>query len=161
MYHRTAGRGCPKCSQSQTSKIEQAFFNELQKFIDDARNGAKLPTSWGKRKTSSVDITGAHHARAIVIEYDGSYYHGSAWDKPGKATRSANDMEKTEALLADGYLVVRIRENDLPHLPIVNENLHQLSFNIPGSKTDEQRAELVKPVVEEIMAWLDVAVTRK
>jgi hypothetical protein len=159
--HRTRGRGCPKCSQSQTSKIEQAFFSELQRFVNDAQNGARLPTSWGKRKTSSVDIAGTHHGRKIVVEYDGSYYHGSAWDKPGKRTRKSSDMEKTEALLADGYLVVRIRENDLPHLPIVNENLHQLSFIIPGTITDEQRAELVKPAVEEIMAWLDVAVARR
>jgi len=157
---RTKGNGCPKCSQSQTSKIEQAFFNKLQQLLDDAQNGVDLPTAWRKNKTASADITGAHHARAIVIEYDGAYYHGSAWDKPGKTTRSASDVEKTEALLADGYLVVRIRENDLPHLPIVNDNLHQLSFNIPGNNTDERRAELVKPAVEEIMAWLDVAVAR-
>ena len=160
VYQRTAGTGCPKCSRCATSKIEQAFFNELQQFIGDARNGATLPAAWGKSKTSSVDITGTHHGRAIVVEYDGSYWHSNAFDKPGKRDRKTADMEKTEALLADGYLVVRIRENDLPHLLIVNDNLHQFSFNIPDTIADEGRAELVKPAVDEIMGWLDMAVMR-
>jgi hypothetical protein len=153
--NRSSGHGCPKCSKSQTSKIEHAFFVELQQYLADAKNGVTLPVAWGSGKTSSVDIVGIYAGGRVAIEYDGAYFHGPVHDRPGKRSKQDNDVEKTSALLAAGYRVVRIRENQLPHLLIEHPNLFQLSFEIRGTLTDQQRVELVKPTAALIVAWLN------
>ena len=152
---RTNGSGCPTCSLSQTSQIEKVFFEELARSLSNPVHGAKLKVAWGARKTSSVDIVGELDGHPVAVEYDGSHWHGAKLDKPGKRTRLSRDVEKTRALLAAGYLVVRIRENELPHLPIEHPDLRQISFTIPGMITDAKRAALVKPAVAKIMGWLE------
>jgi hypothetical protein len=52
----------------------------------------------------------------LAVEYDGEYWHRD---------KSALDVEKTIDLLASGHLVVRVRENDLPDLPIDHPHLLQ------------------------------------
>jgi uncharacterized protein YggL (DUF469 family) len=152
---RSKGHGCARCSKSQTSKIEHVFFVELQQYLADAKNGVTLPVAWGSQKTSSVDIAGTHADGSVAVEYDGAYFHGAALDRPGKTSKKENDVEKTLALLGVGYRVVRIRENQLPHLPIEHPNLLQTSFEIPSTVTDLQRAELVKPTAALIASWLN------
>ncbi|WP_156367611.1 hypothetical protein [Arthrobacter sp. Leaf69] len=49
--------------------------------------------------------------RQLIGEYDGAYWHR----EPAKVL---TDVRKTADLLAAGYLVVRLREDDLPPLEI-------------------------------------------
>lgn len=54
---------------------------------------------------------------ALVIEYDGSYWHKDKEDV---------DRIKSMDLLHDGHIVVRLREAPLPSLEIEDPNYHEL-----------------------------------
>lgn len=71
----------------------------------------------------NVDVLGQLHGEdtPVVIEYDGSYWHS----QPDKFEV---DAQKTRALLDKGYLVVRIRSDDLAFLDITHESLLQVGF---------------------------------
>jgi very-short-patch-repair endonuclease len=94
-------RDCPRCALVQQSKMEKAYYDHLQADLAQIEHGARVPAAWGRRKFSSVDILGRCTGRDVVIEYDGCYWHAEKLDM---------DTEKTVALLAAGYVVVRIRE---------------------------------------------------
>lgn len=84
----------------------------------------------------------------IAVEYDGSFWHSQ---------KEAIDTLKTEALLADGFLVVRIRENDLIHSTIDNSNLFQVShkfIKINSIKEIQRRDESVMATCNEIATWI-------
>lgn len=139
--------GCPKCCNSHTSKAE----SRLRVILSDDYSIAaidhshRIPLTWGRESTMSVDmelvLSGTSNC---IVEYDGCYWHKN------KATK---DTQKTELILGEGYLVVRLREQSgripLPHLDIQHPNLLQLS--VPYSKTDEHLIE----AVEKIKDWLD------
>ena len=149
--NRTKGRGCPKCCVSQTSRIEQAFFDALSAVLEGASNGSRIPVSWGTQKASQIDILGAYRGREVVVEYDGSFYHS-------KKVRA--DFDKTEALLGAGYLVVRIRENSLAHLSISSNQLLQLRHDYRDLPANALAAD-VAPTVAKIVAWLSASVAAK
>ena len=90
--------------------------------ISQANNGTvSLPIPWRTRSYMRVDMSGAHNVLGnIAVEYDGSYYHADE-----KSVR--RDLDKTAALLGAGYCVIRVRENDLPHLEIEDPKLTQVS----------------------------------
>lgn len=117
---RSAGRGCERCQKRATSLIEQEFYAAFadSPLITDPHGGTfSLPIHWRTRTYMRVDMSGKHSTVGnIAIEYDGSYYHRSS-------TQVARDVDKTKALLEAGYFVVRIRENDLPHLPMESPRL--------------------------------------
>ncbi|MEU4427559.1 zinc-ribbon domain-containing protein [Actinoplanes sp. NPDC024001] len=142
----SAGRGCPECVLVQQSKIEREFFESLCEILTDAQHGARVEAPWGKRRTASVDILGTYESEAVVVEYDGSYWH---------AEKTDTDTEKTAALLSAGYTVIRIREQKqsggLLPLPLNSANLLQVNYQW-------ERAGEVDRVLGEISAWL---VTRR
>lgn len=144
---RVLGTGCKDCSAAQTSKIEgrlRTLVNSkeyLSGTILDHNH--KLPIPWRKRKTMSVDIYCEWRGLPVVIEYDGSFWHG-------QDASLARDLDKTNALLSHDYLVVRIRENSLPLLEIDHPNLMQL--NVQYSKDDDKNLE---SAIEEIESWLN------
>ena len=150
IHDRTRGNGCPACSQSNTSHVEQALFRTLNQLLDDCVNGSRIPLLWSTRqKTATVDILGGHHGRNVAVEYDGSYYHR------GKA-KYRLDESKTLALLEAGYLVVRVRENGLEHLGVAHPSLLQLDYQYRGG-TEEQIDTYLYPVAAMIVDWLDGA----
>lgn len=143
---RVLGSGCAKCSIAHTSKIEgrlRSLINSqeyLSGTILDANH--KLLVPWRKNKTMSVDIYCEWQGVPVVIEYDGVFWH----HRPSSVSR---DSDKTDALLSHGYIVVRIRENGLPHLEVEHSNLLQLSVDYShGDKNLEE-------AIESVEKWLN------
>lgn len=123
---RSSGRLCPHCSTAGTSQIEQAFLAAAQA-VDPTADTAILDR-W--RVDVFVPSVG------LVIEYDGEYWHRGKFEL---------DERKTLALIELGYRVVRVRENDLPHLAIEHPSLRQVSFRPTIGRADD--------VVPALLAW--------
>lgn len=145
--NRTAGTGCPHCAQGAISAVEREFFAALSCILDGPVNSARVPLpGWTTRAdTASVDISGRHAGHRVAIEYDGSYFHRDAFDR---------DTRKTGELLKAGWAVVRIRENDLPHLPVSHPHLLQLTHERSGSRRVHMRDGKVRETVMRIEEWL-------
>lgn len=106
---RSAGRLCPQCSTAGTSQIEQAFAEAAQQ-LDPAAAAGRV----GRWR---VDVLVP--SLNLIVEYDGEYWHDAKQD---------TDERKTRELIQAGYLVARIRENELPHLAMADPHLRQVSF---------------------------------
>lgn len=95
-----AGRRCSVCS-AKTSRPEKLLMAGIAQQFPELVESARLPVRWGRVHSAQVDgLVGA-----VVIEYDGWYYHRDRLDR---------DTEKTAALVAAGYSVFRVREQGLP-----------------------------------------------
>lgn len=104
-----------------------------------------LAVSWSNRKRISVDILGMIGDQMVVVEYDGSYYHG-----PDGAREK--DAAKTLALLDAGYLVIRLRENNLEILEIKHPRLLQVSF--PYTQAESVAEEQLSPVLDWVQGFI-------
>lgn len=121
---RRAGVGCPACSK-QSSAVERDLRAALIERVPGFSPGhVAIPIPWDsgatlrpRRNTIRVDIH--HDRRRVVVEYDGLIHH-----RRPETTR--RDLTKTELLLAAGYFVIRVRENELPDLDLTHPRLHQL-----------------------------------
>jgi hypothetical protein len=142
--------GCAKCS-NQHSRIEKSVFLALSPHLVDPKHGARIPLDWRSHSSATLDISGLFAARKVALEYDGSFFHAD----PATVLR---DTAKTRALLDDGWLVVRIRENTLPHLDLTNPNLLQISHKYRAARDDVQLTR-VAPTVAQVVDWL-LLVTR-
>lgn len=140
------GFDCDGCSK-HISKIERdirlTFALQLRGFILNPKT--KVDLAWRKQHTARVDILGQFECKLVVIEYDGQYYHEREEVKE-------RDLAKTEALLAAGYHVVRIRERNLAHLDIKHPNLLQLSFHFKRSAQKKDASALVPQVADWLRA---------
>lgn len=121
------GSGCPTCSKYGQSRLETAFRERLAQgtvltdVIMDPH--AKLPLKWAHGNHYKVDILGVlADGRQVVVEYDGKVYHDGTVDS--KAPQ--RDITKTQTLLDNGYIVVRIRENGLADVPLSHPHLLQV-----------------------------------
>lgn len=107
-----------------------------------------MPVRWGvKSPRAALAIYGetAAGGQPVAVEYDGSYWHGST-------ANFDTDKRKTSALLKAGYLVVRVREGELPFLEMDHPNLLQLRFALPqGAATAPEDFD---EVASHIGAWL-------
>lgn len=137
---RSNGEECPECRESGKSRIELDHHAAAADVFGRARSGVIVRdkaftsrTSW--RTDVDVDVDG----HALVIEYDGAYWHAS----PEKIV---TDERKTRDLLAAGYVVVRLREDDLPPLAIAHPRYRELRVY---STAPRPRA-----VMEEIRDWV-------
>lgn len=139
---RVRGTGCKLCSVSNTSRVEQVLAEAIRTHLSDLQItcGKRLQIPYGSKTYMVPDIVIAGRA---VIEYDGSYWH--------KNTVEA-DTQKTEALLGEGYLVVRIREQCrsqvLAKLPVEHPNLMQIESEYT---TDSSH---IGHMVPPIVTWL-------
>ena len=124
--NRNNGHCCPKCSEAQTSKIQQAFYKALAVKIPDLQCDVRIPVPFNSRKSMSVDMISI--ASNVVIEYDGEYYHSGKRSGKSLQHHLDHDSTKTQALLNAGYRVVRIRENGLQHLDMKHERLMQITY---------------------------------
>lgn len=120
------GSQCPQCATSGTSNIEKRFLQAAQVFDPAAR-----PASFGRWR---VDVLVP--SVELVIEYDGAYWHR---DKQRVDARKTGDL--TEA----GFMVGRVRENDLPHLDDFGDNptVRQVTFRLDFGSVDDTVADLV------------------
>jgi len=155
IYSRTSSNqtGCPICSQSSISSIEEELRRDFtsDSIIQNVRqeHNSTLPIPMRKRKQIKVDILGQYKEQPIVVEYDGWYWH-SGQRKSDAETPRERDTEKTQALLAAGYLVVRIREvrknATLDLLDLSHQNLLQIQWTYSKDSSELRQA---------IYSWLE------
>ena len=142
---RTMGHGCKECSLAHSSKIEREFLHHMGEILANVAGGTRLHVASGFYASCTVDIEGQWRDEPVVVEYDGSYYH---------ASKTSRDVEKTRALLDSGYIVIRIREDDLPELPIDDNRLFQLNHHYTLG-TPEAIQKSVKVTSNLIQDWLE------
>jgi hypothetical protein len=127
---RTAGAGCPECRETGKSRIELEHHAAAQTLFGHAASGQAVTSeSFRHRARWLVDITTELvGGQKIAIEYDGSYWH---------ADKIKIDTEKSQDLLAAGYLVARLREYPLRSLPISSDRYMELVVyaDAPASAT--------------------------
>lgn len=100
--NRVRGRGCPHCKTSLRSILEVCLAFELRDFVAD------LDLADDKVVIDGVPVHVDLHLPAfrVAIEVDGRYRHGSE-------KQLERDTRKTQALVAAGYRVMRVREAPL------------------------------------------------
>ncbi len=137
---RSSGAECPECREMGKSRVELDHHAAASEVFGDARSGKILrDKEFNWRKQWSADITVELEGRRVVVEYDGCYWHSP----PAK---QLIDERKTLDLLAAGYVVVRLREDELPALPIAHT--HYREFRVYSS------APRPLPVMQEVWEWL-------
>lgn len=137
---RSNGAECPECREAGKSRVELDHHSAAGDIFGNARSGAVLRSelfNWRKQWTADISVEVKGHN--VVIEYDGSYWHSPP-------PKQLIDERKTLDLLAAGYVVVRLRENDLPTLGI--ENPHYRELRVYSS------APQPLVVMQEIRDWL-------
>lgn len=127
MKSRIQGQGCPQCNLNGTSLIETVLRDSFDHVLDYSPTNHlfKLHVS-GLPKPIQVDIYGYFKGVKTVIEYDGGFH--------SRKESIARDIETTAALLEAGYMVVRLRGEELPSLEINHPHLLQLPFEYSRSK---------------------------
>lgn len=108
---------CPECRGIGVSYIEKQLISTLKEIYSIT---PQYEIKYNSNKRIIVDGMFKHYDRKFVLEYDGSYWHSTTLSK---------DIFKTNILLKEGYSVIRVRENDLPFLPLESDNLLQIRFN--------------------------------
>jgi hypothetical protein len=144
---RMNGCTCPVCpALGRTSAAERRLLDLVaRRFGEAAGDRPAGDTRWtnsrGHRVAARCDIV--VDSKRLVIEYDGLRYHRSP-------DRRRCDTDKTVALLAQDWRVVRIRERAgtraLSNLDLVSSGLLQISHRY---------ADPLAPLVDQIVAWLD------
>jgi very-short-patch-repair endonuclease len=109
---RSSGAQCRECSEAGKSRVELAHHAAATKLFRAARSGARLrDDAFETRRTWTVDMLIDTALGGLVIEYDGAYWHRAE-------AKVLVDQSKSRDLLAAGYHVARLREDDLPALDI-------------------------------------------
>ncbi|MGC5040584.1 hypothetical protein ACPXCS_34035 [Streptomyces sp. DT190] len=106
MAHVFMGRqGCPRCrKRTSVSRQETELFAELQLVLTGGEQQYPLQTPHSRYRRDM--IFPADHDQAVVVEFDGSYWHRDAEER---------DRLKAEAVEhhRPGWMVVRVREEPL------------------------------------------------
>lgn len=121
------GSGCPQCATSGTSRIEKRFAEAAQLY--DAASSPSKDNGW------RLDVLVP--SLRLIIEYDGAYWHRD---------KQLLDARKTRELVDRGYLVARVRENELPHLEGFEQQaaVHQVSFSPEFGSAEDAVADLLQ-----------------
>ena len=132
--------GCPKCSHSGTSRIEQNLRSSLLPFGASPDSNTKLG-KW------NVDIY--FPEKKTIVEYDGSYAHSFERSRD-------RDTRKSLSLISQGYKVIRIRELSnrfqLGPLVISNKNYHEIFYeNGMNKKYDSEPTEKLLEEIKDII----------
>lgn len=132
---RSSGADCPECQIVGKSKIELEHFAAAKKVFSKVHSGAAVRDKAFVTKTRwSVDILAEHDGAKIAIEYDGAHWH-----RP--EAKILTDRSKSLDLLAAGYLVVRLREDNLPSLDIDDPRYVELRVYSTAPQPDKMIAE--------------------
>lgn len=137
---RSNGSDCPDCKQVGKSRVELQHHDAAKVIFGKVRSGAFVrDDAFSTRKRWSVDILIEHDGEKVAVEYDGAYWHRSA-------AKIEVDRRKSLDLLAAGYRVVRLREDDLPSLAIDSPGYLELQVYSLAPKPTE--------TVFRIAGWL-------
>ncbi|BBX69242.1 hypothetical protein MPSYJ_27030 [Mycolicibacterium psychrotolerans] len=138
---RSSGAECPECRRSGKSRVELAYLSAATQVFGEARSGVLLrDNAFSTRAVWSADIIVEVNGRAAAIEYDGSYWHSPT-------AKQLVDERKSLDLLAAGYVVVRLREDELPPLGIEDQCYREIRV----FSTTPQPC----PVMEEVYKWVN------
>ncbi|WP_225989509.1 zinc-ribbon domain-containing protein [Rhodococcus erythropolis] len=144
---RSNGAECPECREVGKSRIELAHFAAAEEVFGDARSGSVLrDDAFTSRRSWTVDISVTVDGRSVVMEYDGAYWH----EAPAKVLV---DERKSLDLLLAGFVVIRLREDDLPTLGIDHPRYREVRVH---STAPRPRA-----VMDDVQAWLKGLRTHK
>lgn len=128
---RVAGGGCPDCRQVGKSNVELAHHKAAVEVFGGARSGVAVKDSrFVAQKRWTVDILIEAAGHRVAVEYDGAYWHR----EPAKVLV---DETKSRDLLAAGLTVVRLREDDLPTLPIADDRYHEVRVYSSAPRPEE------------------------
>lgn len=137
---RSNGAECPECRKVGKSKVELAHHASAEEVFSGARSGVTLrDPAFTTRKSWSADISVDLDGRTLVIEYDGSYWHTA----PAKILV---DEQKTADFLGAGYVVVRLREDNLPPLALEHPLYKEVRVYSAAPRP--------RVAMEEIQDWL-------
>ena len=132
------------CRQAGKSAVELRVLEAARARFGNAVSGRPLRhpafvarAVWHPDVT--VDLPGG---RTLVIEYDGSYWHGD---------KAEVDTAKSLDLLAAGHLLVRLREHPLVPLQIASRGYNEIV--VYAAAFDAGTA------VQDVAAWVDGALT--
>lgn len=123
---RVNGAGCPECMETGKSQIEVEYYSAALAYWGNAKSGSRIHSARFQTHSSwTVDVcVDLPSGKRLAIEYDGSYWHRDKADI---------DRVKSLDLLADGFILVRIREVPLPSLQIAHPNYHEITV-YPGAQ---------------------------
>lgn len=143
---RSSGSGrCPKCPNGGSSKVESILAEGISDNlgIEVQRNHPVYAKFRGKSYFRG-DIMFFFGGREVRVEYDGVYWHRD---------RAKIDIEKTEAILSTGALLIRVREScygdSLEMLDMTHQNLLQVQ------SVWDAKGAWVEDVVENIKRFLE------
>ncbi len=137
---RSNGAECPECRPTGKSRVELDHHAAAQELFGSARSNALLrDPAFTARQAWTVDVLVTTAGRRVAIEYDGAYWH----EAPAKVLV---DTAKSRDLLAAGYHVVRLREDDLPPLAIDEPRYRE--FRVYSS------APRPRQVIDAVRDWL-------
>ena len=144
---RMNGCQCPACPPlGQSSAVERALLAlMLQRCGDAVGNAPAGNVTWLDRRGRSLrarcDIVVP--SLRLVVEYDGLRYHDAA-------ERRRCDLSKTDALLAAGWRVVRVREATSRHQLADLDMTHDCLLQVQHRYGDR-----LVLVIDAILAWVD------
>lgn len=118
---RVNGSQCPECRETGKSQIELDYHAAALAHWGNAKSGSRIHSKKFKTHSSwTVDIlVSLPSDKRLIIEYDGSYWHQDKADI---------DLEKSRDLLAEGFILVRLREAPLSSLKISHPNYHEITI---------------------------------
>lgn len=120
--------GCTICGVGKTERGMMEAFSRITGYTFIS---TRLRLNRRLRKRGVIQVDGLNEYLRIIVEYDGSYYHGP--DNPEKKSyelKAEEDADTTESLLNAGYRVIRVRElsatHELKFISVCSENLNKL-----------------------------------
>jgi len=117
---RVNGSQCPECIETGKSRIEGEYYLAALARWGNAKSGFRVHSARFRTHSSwTIDVLVNLTAdERLAIEYDGSYWHRDKFD---------TDRAKSLDLLADTFILVRLRESPLPSLQIAHPNYYEFT----------------------------------
>lgn len=119
--------GCRRCNSQNQSRVELRLWSALSALLPHLQVDVSAPVRWAKRPHAQLDA--ALVDSRVAFEYDGSFWHRDRIEK---------DREKTVALLAAGWNVIRIREQPLELLELSDPDFAEIAWS-DGSSDESLR----------------------
>lgn len=115
--------GCPKCMERYNVAFpEMVIYFYLRKIFEDTVLNSKIDNI---APYDSVDVY--IPSLNLIIEYDGGLTHADRYDI---------DLQKSELIIEQGYILIRIRDNDL--LPLNIDGIEEYLYKRDSNKSIQE-----------------------
>ncbi|MDU5231095.1 zinc-ribbon domain-containing protein [Actinomyces sp.] len=138
---RVNGSRCPECLENGKSQIELEYYSSALAHWGNAKSGPRIHSKNFKTHSSwTVDIlVSLPSGKRLIIEYDGCYWHRDKADI---------DHNKSMDLLAERFILVRLREAPLSSLKISHPNYYEVTVYTTAQDPDSDVARIADLVRE-------------